>query len=109
MLAVPLAAAALSVKFGALRGATLVAPYARGDAPELAFGEAIVVARAASSADCSSARMTIQSSSPRTIADSRFGAVCLCAAARTSVSAERARRVEGFGGSTSRMIRRPSG
>ncbi len=38
------AAIGVAPKFGALRGATLVAPYARGDAPELAFGEAIVVA-----------------------------------------------------------------
>ncbi len=52
--------------------------------------------------------MTIQSSSPRTIADRRFGAVCRFAAAVASVSAEWPRRVEGFGGSTSRMIRRTS-
>ncbi|MDX9736368.1 MAG: hypothetical protein RBU36_19720 [Thermoanaerobaculia bacterium] len=52
--------------------------------------------------------MTIQSSSPRTIAERRFGAVCRLAAVAAAVSAECPIRVEGFGGSTSRMIRRIS-
>ena len=56
----------------------------------------------------SSAFITIQSSSPRTSLVSLAGSVCRCAAIDGSESFDSLSRVLGFGGSSSRMIRRIS-
>jgi hypothetical protein len=56
----------------------------------------------------SSAFITIQSNSPRTIFVSLAGSICRCAEIAGRVSFDSASRVLGLGGSTSRIIRRIS-